>query len=454
MICTFHAVYHNVRWLAGLLLVLVIATPMLLPQSSAAQSTGTSYPIVDTGQTTCYNDSTAINCPDEDAAFFGQDAQVVGNAASYTNNYDGTITDNVTGIMWQQSPDSEGNADIDSNDKMTYTEAVDYCDGLSLAGYEDWRLPTIKQLYSLIDFRGTDPSGYQGENVSGLIPFIDTDYFAFAYGDPAANERIIDAQYVSSTRYVGTAMGQQSAFGVNFADGRIKGYPLHLEFFVICARDTSSYGQNEFIDNGDGTITDQATGLMWAQDDSAFGMDWSEALAWVQQQNDASYLGYNDWRLPNAKELQSIVDYSRSPDTSNSAAIDPLFSASSITNEANQTDYPAYWSSTTHSNWTQTPGTKGAYVAFGRAAGYMHGNWIDVHGAGAQRSDPKTGDPADWPTGHGPQGDAIRIDNYVRLVRDAASTDTTPTATPTATETGPGDLTQSSFFAYLPLMVQ
>ena len=49
--------------------------------------------------------------------------------------------------------------------------------------------------------------------------------------------------------------------------------------------------------------------------------------------------------------------------------------------------------------------------------GYMN-NWQDVHGAGAQRSDPKTGDPADYPTGHGPQGDAIRIYNYVRLVRD------------------------------------
>ncbi len=51
--------------------------------------------------------------------------------------------------------------------------------------------------------------------------------------------------------------------------------------------------------------------------------------------------------------------------------------------------------------------------------GYMEGSWQDVHGAGAQRSDPKAGDPADWPYGHGPQGDAIRIYNFVRLVRGA-----------------------------------
>ena len=55
--------------------------------------------------------------------------------------------------------------------------------------------------------------------------------------------------------------------------------------------------------------------------------------------------------------------------------------------------------------------------------GYMavYGGWVDVHGAGAQRSDPKTGDPANYPFGFGPQGDAIRIYNYVRLVRDASA---------------------------------
>jgi hypothetical protein len=52
----------------------------------------------------------------------------------------------------------------------------------------------------------------------------------------------------------------------------------------------------------------------------------------------------------------------------------------------------------------------------------VFGGWVDVHGAGAQRSDPKTGNPATYPTGFGPQGDAIRIYNYVRLVRNADET--------------------------------
>jgi hypothetical protein len=64
-----------------------------------------------------------------------------------------------------------------------------------------------------------------------------------------------------------------------------------------------------------------------------------------------------------------------------------------------------------------------AYVAFGRALGYMHNTWMDVHGAGAQRSDPKTGDAGDFPTGQGPQGDARRATNYVRCVRGGTTGD-------------------------------
>jgi hypothetical protein len=383
-----------------------------------------SFPVVDTDQGTCYDDSDPISCPSSGEPFYGQDAQRTANAPSYTDNGDGTVTDNITGLMWQQSPDTDGDGDIDADDKLTYDEAVARASTLSLDGYTDWRLPTIKELYSLILFSGVDPSGYEGTDTSGLVPFIETAYFDFGYGDTSAGERIIDAQYASLTKYVSTTMnGDETMFGVNFADGRIKGYGLSLfgsdkTFFVIYVRENTGYGGNSFADNGDGTITDSASSLMWSQNDSGTGLNWEEALAWVQTQNTSNYLGYSDWRLPEAKELQSIVDYTRSPDTTGSAAIDPVFNTTSITNEAGQTDYPYYWSNTTHANWSAMSGANAAYVAFGRAMGYMNGAWIDVHGAGAQRSDPKVGDPADYPAGHGPQGDAIRIYNYVRLVRD------------------------------------
>lgn len=393
--------------------------------SETGYSSVSGYAIVDTGQTACYNDSDELStCPVSGESFYGQDSQCNGSQPNYTDNGNGTVTDNVTGLMWQQSPDTDGNGNIDAVDKLTYEEAVAGAGSLELAGYDDWRLPTIKELYSLIDFSGVDPSGYEGTDTSGLTPFINTTYFDFAYGDTSAGERIIDAQYASSNLYVVSTAndGGRTLFGVNFADGRIKGYGLTLfsrdkTFFVIYVRGNTDYGQNEFTDNHDGTITDSATGLMWSQDDSGEGLNWEEALAWVEEKNADNFLGYSDWRMPNAKELQSIVEYSCAPDWTDSAAIDPMLNTTTITNEAGQSDYPFYWSSSTHANRTDTSGAYGVYVAFGRAMGYMDGAWVDVHGAGAQRSDPKSGDPGEFPTGHGPQGDAIRIYNYVRLVR-------------------------------------
>jgi len=92
-----------------------------------------------------------------------------------------------------------------------------------------------------------------------------------------------------------------------------------------------------------GTIADRATGLMWTKGDSAQGLNWQEAPCLGADKERRGYLGHNDWRLPNAKELQSIVDYTRSPDTTSSAAIDPLFACTGITSEAGQADYPFYW---------------------------------------------------------------------------------------------------------------
>ncbi len=391
---------------------------------------------MDTGQGKCYSDSVEITC--SQTSFSGQDAQYTGNQPSYTNNGDGTVTDNVTGLIWQKSPDTNGDGNITATDKLAYSKSAAYCEDLSLAGYDDWQLPTIKQLYSLMNFTGVDPSGYESTDTSGLIPFIDTNYFDFAYGDTSANERIIDSQYASTNYYVGN--GNQYIFGVNFADGRIKGYGLSLHgqdktLFVSCIRANDTYGVNAFVDNSDETITDNATSLMWSKNDSGSdapnGLTWEEALAYVETKNAANYLGYSDWRLPDIKELQGILDYSRSPDTTNSAAIDALFNTTAITNEAGQTDYSSYWSGTTHANWTDTAGSAGAYVNFGRAMGYMDSVWQDVHGAGAQRSDPKSGDPADYPEGNGPQGDAIRIYNAVRLVRGGNVTET-PDGNPTA----------------------
>jgi hypothetical protein len=414
------------HWTCALLALALVAVLAQVSAAQPASSPSTTYTLVDTGQITCYDDSVPIACPEPGDPFFGQDAQHDGTQPDYVDHGDGTVTDLNTGLMWQQG----------YGGKMTWDEAVASAESFTLAGYDDWRLPTIDELYSLIDFSGIDPSGCDSEaDCPHIAPFIDTTYFDFVYGDPGAGERLIDAQYWSGTEYVGTTMdGRATAFGVNFADGRIKGYPTDtvgppddpfiLTAFVRYVRGNPDYGANDFVDNGDGTIADRATGLMWSQADSSAGMNWEEALAWVEQRNAENYLGYSDWRLPDAKELQSIVDYTRAPSVTGSAAIDPLFGVTPIVDEGGNTNYPFYWTSTTHASWIAPIGQSGVYVAFGEALGWMRqpgGEYVlmDVHGAGAQRCDFKSGDPSDWPYGHGPQGDVVRVDNYVRLVRDA-----------------------------------
>ncbi len=380
----------------------------------------TGFPIVDTNQTKFFDNSVEITEPANGEDFYGQDATYRGNQASYTDNEDGTLTDNVTGLMWQSTFDHNGDGSIDYDDKLSYDDLLAMVDDDETAGHTDWRLPTIKEQYSLIMFSGRDISGYEGTSTDDLTPFINTDYFDFAYGDTDAGERLIDVQCASTNVYVGSTF-EEMVFGVNFADGRIKGYGTNFmgqakKFNYLLVRGNSTYGENSFTDNSNGTISDSATGLMWMQDDNGTGVTWQAALNYAEN---IEYAGFSDWRLPNAKELQGILDYTRSPETTSSAAINPIFNSTEITNEAGESDYPFYWSGTTHANWTSgNEGAWGAYVSFGRAMGYMDGSWVDVHGAGAQRSDPKAGDPSEYPNGNGPQGDAVRINNYVRLVRN------------------------------------
>ena len=411
-------------------LTALIVMTMLAGSPSFCRAQG--YPVVDTGQNQCYGINGAITCPGAGEEFSGQDAQFNGNQPDYTLGADGlTVYDNVTGLTWTKSPDLDRDGVIDYDDKLTYDQARTYADSLNaenFGGYSDWRLPDIKTLYSLMNFRGTDPSG----SGSDPIPFIDVAYFDFGYGDESAGEREIDAQFWSTTQYVGTVMnGQRAVFGLNLADGRIKGYGVgdpggrsmgEKVEYVYFVRGNEDYGENDFVDNGDGAVTDRAIGLMWSQADSGAGLTWGDALAWVRQKNNENYLGYNDWRLPNAKELHTIVDYSSSPEAAGSAAIDPIFDITRIINEAGQADYPWFWTGTTHAN--TRGGGNGVYICFGRAMGYMNGQWMDVHGAGAQRSDQKNGDfsrytyvPDGYYFGPAPQGDASRQYNYVRLVR-------------------------------------
>jgi hypothetical protein len=382
------------------------------------------YVVVGTGQTGCYDNYGEIAPPQPGQPFFGQDAQHPGPAPSYKDNGDGTVSDLNTGLSWVKA----------RGQKMTWADAAAGAVSCRVGGHADWRMPAIKELYSLINFNGGC-----GGSVDDSLPYLDTRYFGFAYGDESKGVRIIDCQDWSATQYVGKTMGfNPTVFGVNFADGRIKGYPKlfgpggrSAMMYIRYVRGNAAYGKNDFRENNDGTITDHATGLMWQEADSCKGLNWEQALAYAAN---SKLAGHSDWRLPNAKELQSIVDYTRTPSVTQSPAISPIFQVTKFSDG----DYPFFWTSTTHLDGPpDRRGSAAIYIAFGRATGWMQSHFggepmrmdgppsggfgpyllLDVHGAGAQRSDPKTGDPAAFPHGRGPQGDVIRIYNFVRLVR-------------------------------------
>ncbi|CAA6604172.1 conserved exported hypothetical protein [Rhodospirillaceae bacterium LM-1] len=414
---------------------------------------GEPYAVPDTGQRQCYDDMGRVGCPSPGQAFFGQDAQYQGPAPQYRNNGDGTVSDLVTGLMWEKSFSKTGFADAAAQAQASRT-----------GGHADWRVPTIKELYSLMNFQGATGSagpGTQGAPADAK-PYIDTRHFNFEY---PSQGRFIDAQYVTSTAYLGLTMGRdRSFFGVNFADGRIKAYPQNggpggRIWNARYVRGNPAYGKNDFRDNGDGTIADLATGLTWTKSDSGRGLDWGQALAYCES---LFLAGHDDWRLPNAKELHSIVDYTRSPSATQSAALDPIFDITAIKDDDGKREWPYFWTSTSHLDGRR-PGDFAVYIAFGTAQGHLGGGGMmggppgggmgggppgggmggpppgmggfppggmmggsqsaanlkltDVHGAGAQRSSPKSGDESRLPKGAGPQGDVLRIFNFARCVR-------------------------------------
>jgi len=322
---------------------------------------------------------------------------------SFVDNMDGTISDEVTGLMWQK----------DMGDEVTWANAMNDVGKCRTGDYDDWRMPNVKELFSLIRYSG------QCKGDDSVTMFIDIQYFVQPIGDTSIpSGREIDAQTWSDLKFNGTIMNNElpTSFGVNFVDGRVKNYPADQGKYARYVRGNLEYSINEFSDNGDGTVSDSATGLMWAQNDSGEGLNWGDALAYCEHLNLA---GYSDWRLPTIKELNSIVDYSK---CQNCAAINQtVFNITMVPDPDGNTWYPYFWSSTTLLDGN-IPGDEALYQTFGRALAYVNGTLADAHGPGAIRGDPKNGSRSDFPSHEqGYQGDIQYVYNYVRPVRDIAT---------------------------------
>jgi len=291
--------------------------------------------IPDTGQTECYNDSAKITCPQPGEDFYGQDANYTiyppfytkldanGNALAASAVSWSMVKDNVTGLIWEVKTDDGSIHDKDN--KYTWQGAQDtFVASLNSArfgGYTDWRLPTFKELAYIVNY-GT------------YYPAIDSTYFP----------NTLSSYYWSSTPY---ALSTSVAWGINFLGGL--GYQ-HYKYYSYDVRAVrGGQTKNSFVDNGNGTVTDTSTGLMWQKATAPGTYTWKEALSYCEG---LTLAGFNNWRLPTIKELRSIVDYDRTGSAINTSYFPDTLSYN-------------YWSSTTYSStseaWT-------IYFSYGNAS--------------------------------------------------------------------------------------
>lgn len=324
-------------------------------------------PVPETGQTTCYDDDGKVinRCRSRNQSFYGQDANFNINPMSYTkldNNGDALpkkstqpwamVRDNVTGLIWEVKTDLDGSPNynnphdadnlytwFDGNDgtpgdgKETFdTEKfIDSLNDAYFGGYNDWRLPTIKELDSIVNYNIPNPG-----------PTINPDFF------PSTQS----SHYWSSTD---CAFDNSSAWTKTFFYGYDDRGQKKDNFSARAVRGEQS--KSDFVDNGNGTVSDTSTGLMWQQETPDIPMTWKQALSYCESLHLA---GYKDWRLPSKKELRSLVDYSQYK-----PAIDTHYFQDTLS--------IFYWSSTTNADSTD--------AAWGEhfSDGYDYSSYKDVY---------------------------------------------------------------------------
>jgi hypothetical protein len=229
------------------------------------------------------------------------------------------VRDNITGLIWENKTDDGtiNDRDIKYNWTDAQTVFITTLNNNNFGNNSDWRLPTVQELAYIVDRGAHDPS-------------INTTYF----------QQTVTDYYWTSTIYTPDST---RAWNVYFGSGFVLGEPKTTLRYVRAVRGAQS--TQNFTDNSNGTITDNNTNLMWQQSGATNNKNWQNALKYCE---DLVLAGFDDWRLPNIKELMSVADYNKA---------NPCIDTTYFTNTAND----RYWASTTYSNAF----TDGLYVNFG-----------------------------------------------------------------------------------------
>ncbi|TLM64757.1 MAG: DUF1566 domain-containing protein, partial [Deltaproteobacteria bacterium] len=282
-----------------------------------------------TGQYACWDDNgEQILCDDT-----GQDGDhqvgVQWPELRYIDNLDGTVTDSLTGLVWLKNPACFS--------PQSWVEAIDSARALSsgscglndgsVAG--DWILPNIREFLSLdyaefnrnVSAAAVADGSYwvstsspnSNNNVKPLLAELGGQYRTAIYPDlMSLNAWPVRVNRSELSNISLPQTGQVTSFRPGDDGALMRGEALP---------------DHRFIDHGDGTVTDGVTGLSWVKnanlmatrdpvfDDQGYATDgavgWQKALDYIDKLNDESYLGFTDWRLPNAIELTSLFDFSK-----------------------------------------------------------------------------------------------------------------------------------------------
>ena len=269
----------------------------------------------------------------EATATLGEDSDYTINAPSYADNGDGTITDKVTGLMWQK---------VD-NGESTWENAATRAGSVTTGGFTDWRLPTPTELFSIVNHNLGNPAAlnptFFPSHPAGAAEYW---WSSDSYGADATKVWCVNA---------GGGMGPKPKSETTSAGGTLR---YHARY-VRGAKPTNGHN---YRNNLDGTVTDLDTGLMWAQVPGP-AVNWQGALVYAEN---LALAGFTDWRLPNIKELQSLVDLTLTTATTAATAVAPV---NRVLFPSVTTPATAYWSSTALRGGGNNAPTSAWLVEFG-----------------------------------------------------------------------------------------
>jgi hypothetical protein len=268
----------GIIWVAAGVTIKAIATKGGMTDSAIA--TGLySYPPLKTGQTT-------VATAGDDGTFQS------GVARSYTDNGDGTVTDNATSLVWQKCSKGLSGAVCASGTIATDTHAnsMSFCSGLNLAG-KSWRLPGTFELETLFEY-------WDSPSINGtFFPGTAGNFYWAANLNPS---------------------NLANAMTFNFGNANESSQPIASTNRTRCVSGGNKNLVQSFTDNNDGTIKDNTTGLIWqkcsrGQNNDATCSSGATQANWLTILGDCSILNLagKTWRLPNINELITIAEFEK-----------------------------------------------------------------------------------------------------------------------------------------------